>query len=154
VAYVAWLKRTLEKVKLPHRSVALIHREAEGSLLAVPLLLALTALQQPGSNASPRQMLLQIRGTMTARIAGLGPRQVRWYVQALTEIHGEAPGRTSSKTRRPWPRPKKYKPPEPPNLRRLTNGSFSQPWVRSPAFRRFAAQNRLKAGLRTRIAQG
>jgi Transposase DDE domain len=114
-------KRTLDKVKLQHRSVALIHREAEGSLLAVQLLLALTVLQQPSSNASPRQMLLQIRGTMSAGIAGLGPRQLRWYVQALTEIHGETPGRTSSKTRRPWPRPKKQKPPGPPHLRRLTN---------------------------------
>lgn len=114
-------KRTLEKVKLQHRTVALVHREAEGSLLAVQLLLAMTALQQANTGGSPRRMLLKIRGEATASIADLGPRQRRWYVQALQEIHGETPNRKSSKTRRVWPRRKEHKAPGPPKLRRLTN---------------------------------
>jgi Transposase DDE domain len=114
-------KRTLDKVKLQHRTVALVHREAEGSLLAVQLLLAITALQQKGTAGSPRQMLLKIRGEVTAGIADLGPLQRRWYVQALQQVHGETPGRTSSKTRRVWPRRTPHKAPGPPNFRRLTN---------------------------------
>jgi hypothetical protein len=114
-------KRTLNKVKLQHRTVALSHREAEGSLLATQLLLAMTVLQQERTGASPRRMLLQIRGHVAAGIAALGPRQRRWYVEALQEIHGETPDRTSNKTRRPWPRRKKHKPPGRPNFRRLTS---------------------------------
>jgi hypothetical protein len=114
-------KRTLDKVKLQHRTVALIHREAEGSLLAVQLLLAMTALQHKSTHRSPRRMLLRLRGEVTAGIAQLGPRQLRSYVEALQQIHGETPNRTSSKTRRPWPRKKKTKPPGTPNFRTLTN---------------------------------
>ncbi len=114
-------KRTLDKVKLRHRTVALIHREAEGSLLALQLLLAITVWQQKGIDDSPRRTLLQIRGEVTAGIAKLGPRQLHRYVQALQEIHGEASHRMSSKIRRRWPRKKVTKPPGPPHLRRLTD---------------------------------
>lgn len=114
-------KRTLDKVKLQHRTVALVHREAEGSLLAVQLLLAITALQHKDTAGSPRRTLLKIRGEVIAGIADLGPLQRRWYVQALQEIHGETPNRKSKKTRRVWPRRKEHKAPGPPNLRRLTN---------------------------------
>jgi Transposase DDE domain len=113
-------KRGLDKVKLRHRTVALVHREAEGSLLALQLLLATTVWQQRATGGSPRRMLLQIRGEVTVGIAQLGPRQSRRYVQTLQEIHGEAPHRTSTKIRRRWPRKKRTKPPGPPHLRRLT----------------------------------
>jgi hypothetical protein len=114
-------KRTLEKVKLQHRTVALVHREAEGSLLAVQLLLAMTALEHKTTHGSPRRMLLRLRGEVNTGIGRLGPLQQRRYIEALQEIHGEAPHRTSSKTRRPWPRKKKTKAPGPPNLRTLTD---------------------------------
>lgn len=113
-------KRTLNKVKLQHRTVALIHREAEGSLLATQLLLAMTVLEEKSTSASPRRMLLRIRADVAVGLAELGPRQLRGYVAAVQEIHGETPSRTSSKTRRRWPRPKEHKAPRPPNLRRLT----------------------------------
>jgi hypothetical protein len=115
-------KRTLAKVKLRHRTVGLVFREAEGSLLALQLLLALavqTMQQQGQASASPRQALLRIRGAVSRGIASLGPRQQEWYAAALEEIHGESPRRTSSKTARVWPRRKPHEPPKPPKLLRL-----------------------------------
>ena len=52
-------KRTLGKVKLQSRTVALVHREVEGSLLAVQLLLtqgtfALSMLSQKTSRRTPK----------------------------------------------------------------------------------------------------
>jgi hypothetical protein len=116
-------KSTLKKIKLQHRTPALVFREAEGSLLALQLLLAMAAVRaQPTGQApaSPRQMLLRIRGAMNSGLADLGPRQRQQYRQALEEIHRESSHRTSSKTRRPWPRRKQHKPPKPPRLRRLS----------------------------------
>jgi hypothetical protein len=114
-------KRTLDKVKLQHRTVALIHREAEGSLLAAQLLLAMTALEEKPAVASPRRTLLKIRGEVSVGIGQLGPRQLHRYVYLLQEIHGETPNRASCKTRRRWPRKRETKPPGPPHLRRLTS---------------------------------
>ena len=59
-------KRLVQKVKLSSRTVALVHREAEGSLLALQLLLAL-AVQTPAGQpvvlpGSPRRELLRLRG--------------------------------------------------------------------------------------------
>ena len=77
-------------------------------------------MQQEKTKASPRRMLLRIRGAIVSGIATLGPRQLQWYRDALEEIHDESPNRTSGKTRRPWPRRKEHKPPKPPQLLRLT----------------------------------
>jgi hypothetical protein len=117
-------KRTLQKIKLQHRTPALIFREAEGSLMALQLLLALAVqkMQQEGTAvASPRAALLRIRGAMERGTATLGPRQRAQYERALAAIHGDFPNRRSSKTRRPWPRRKPHKAPKPPNLRILTD---------------------------------
>ena len=60
-------KRTLKKFKLSSRTVKLIHRELEGSLLALQILLAhadlaLRAQDATGEIAiSPRKVLIQIR---------------------------------------------------------------------------------------------
>jgi hypothetical protein len=116
-------KRTLEKIKLQHRTAALIFREAEGSLLALQLMMtaAAQASEQDGTvHIGPRQMLLRIRGAMTSGIATLGPRQLQRYAELLEEIHNERLTRTSNKVRRPWPRRKKHTPPKPPKIRRLT----------------------------------
>ena len=116
-------KRTLKKMKLLHRTAALVFREAEGSLLALQVLLAMTVQtmqQEKKTRGSPRRILLRIRGEILRGIAKLGPRQLLWYQEALEDIHDDNPGRTSSKTRRPWPRRKEHKPPKPPKLRRLS----------------------------------
>ncbi len=60
-------KRTLKKVKLASRTVRLIHRELEGSLLALQILLAHAdlALRPEGTigelAVSPRKVLIEIR---------------------------------------------------------------------------------------------
>jgi Transposase DDE domain len=116
-------KGTLDKTKLRHRTPSLIFREAEGALLALQLLMAMTVhtMEEERSTASPRRLVLRIRGAVLTGIATLGPRQLRRYQEALETIHDESPERTSSKTRRPWPRRKPHKPPKPPRRRRLTD---------------------------------
>jgi DDE family transposase len=115
-------KRTLDKTKLRLRTTPVVFRETEGALLALQLLLALTVqmMDEEKTKASPRRFLLRIRGAVIRGVATLGPRQLQRYQDALEEIHDECPERTSSKTRRPWPRRKQHKPPKPPHLRRLT----------------------------------
>jgi hypothetical protein len=115
-------KRLLGKVKLSGRTVKLVHREAEGSLLALQLLLAL-AVQTPAGQAvvlpgSPRQELLRLRGAITAALRSLGPRQFAQYEQMLMVVRNQArPGRVSAKVRQEWARRKDHKPPQPPKLR-------------------------------------
>jgi hypothetical protein len=120
-------KRQLGKVKLLSRTVALVHREAEGSLLALQLLLALAARAVRRGHQvvlvaeSPRRVLLAIRGEHTGLLRGLGPRQFAWYRRDLQVVRGEAPHRRSDKVRQVWPRRKDHKPPKPPKLRVLTD---------------------------------
>jgi Transposase DDE domain len=118
-------KRTLGKVKLVSRTVALVHRELEGSLLAVQLLLGqgALALQQAGAPRllpSPRQILLEIR-TEIRNIVGmyLGPRQRRTYWQRLQRARGDTRGRRANKVRRPWPGRKPYRPPGAPKILKM-----------------------------------
>ena len=117
-------KRMLKKMKLQSRTVKLVHREAEGSLLALQVLLAGAASAvQRGHGAvlimgSPRRMLLRLRSGMTALVRSLGPRQFAQYQRMLEEVRSEErPNRTSAKVRQPWPRRKPHKPPKPPILR-------------------------------------
>jgi|SRR5215831_1340226 len=117
-----YYKRMLAKVKLQSRTVALVHREAEGSLIALQLLLALaTPTRQGNATAvvlgcpeSPRRMLLRIRGTITERLRTLGPRQFAAYQDMLERVRSEERSRISPKVRQPWPRRKEHKPPKPP----------------------------------------
>jgi len=115
-------KRTLDKMKLRHRTTPLVFREAEGSLIALQLHLAFTAqmMEEEKTTASPRRFILRIRGEVVRGISTLGPRQLQRYQDALEEIHDESPNRQSSKTRRAWPRRKEHKPPKPPKFRKLT----------------------------------
>jgi hypothetical protein len=115
-------KRLLGKMKLSSRTVALVHREAEGSLLALQLLLAL-AVQTPTGQpvalpGSPRRELLRLRGAITAALRSLGPRQFAQYEQMLRVVRSkDRPGRVSAKVRQEWARRKEHKPPKPPKLR-------------------------------------
>jgi hypothetical protein len=117
-------KQTLGKVKLRSRTVRLVHREAEVSLLAVQLLLAQAAVVRGRGQAavvvpgSPREVLLRIRGEVTLTLGeALGPRQRRAYLQRLGRARCAARVRVSPKVRRQWPRRKDHKPPKPPKLR-------------------------------------
>ena len=117
-------KRTLSKFKLRSRSVALIHRELEGSLLAVQLLLAhgVLALQHQGqpsvARPSPRGVLRALRQEMDYQIAlHLGRRQHQTYLERLSKARLEQRQRRTNQVRREWPRRKKHRPPAAPQIR-------------------------------------
>jgi hypothetical protein len=116
-------KRTLAKVKMISRSVRLVHREAEGSLLALQLMLAQGVLaQRPLASktvepaCSPRKVLLAIRNEMYGRLR----RGHAKYYQLLQEAKRERRERTSAKAIRSWPRRKPHEAPKPPKLLKLT----------------------------------
>ena len=119
-------KRLLAKVKLSGRTVASVHREAEGSLLALQLLLAV-AVSSPASQplalpGSPRRELLRLRGAITAALRSLGPRQLAQYQQMLQVVRNkERPQRVSAKVRQKWARRAEHKPPKPPKLREMSD---------------------------------
>jgi hypothetical protein len=109
-------KRTLNMVKLRGRTVASIHREAEGSLLAVQLLLAMAAESLPaasGAKASPRQAVREIRRELQKLAA---PRRTRSLSYRLGRAVREQRGRVTAKASREWPRRKPHKPPGAPQL--------------------------------------
>jgi Transposase DDE domain len=114
-------KRTLGKVKLQSRTIALVHREVEGSLLAVQLLLAqgtyaLAVLNKTRALCSARQALQEIRAEIAAH---LGPRQKGTYLRRLAQATRECRQRTSDKVSRPWTARNDHKPPKPPKLRKI-----------------------------------
>jgi hypothetical protein len=120
-------KHLLQKVKLQSRTLALVHREAEGSLLALQLLLARAAqVRRSGQGIviysdSPRHILLRIRGELIALLRSLGPRQFETYRRMLAVVRSEVRPRTSAKVRQDWPRRKQHKPPKAPKIRVLTD---------------------------------
>jgi len=116
-------KRTLKKVKLVSRTLRLVHREAEGSLLATQLLLAqgARALCRGGRSevaaCSPRQVLLAIRAELQQAAAqGRRPDFERRLAGAVREQRV----RVSAKQKRVWPQRTPHKPPKPPHLLTLT----------------------------------
>jgi Transposase DDE domain len=114
-------KRTLAKVKLMSRTVRLIHREAEGALLATQLLLAqrLAAMgQRPRQKAevdrcSPRKVLLAIRNVINGKIDVRDPET---FAKRMQEATREDRQRTSLKEKRKWPGRVKHKPQKPPRF--------------------------------------
>lgn len=118
-------KRTLMKVKMVSRTVRLVHREAEGALLSMQLMLAQGALAMPQRKSpdssepvcSPRKILLAIR----EELKGLLRRGHAKYYTRLQRAQRERRERTSVKAIRPWPRRKPHKPPKPPRLLTLTD---------------------------------
>lgn len=110
-------KRTLAKVKLMSRSLALVHREAEGSLLATQLLLAQGACALRTQACSPREVLLAIREEITRN---LGPHRRARFDKRLANAKRERRQRTSAKVKRHWPRRGPHKPPKPPRFLMLT----------------------------------
>jgi hypothetical protein len=123
-------------VKLVSRSVRLVHREAEGSWLALQLLLAQGVLvqqehqvKQPATaseqeqevKCSPSKILIAIRQEIDS-----APRRRPKYEERLRRAEGERRQRTSAKASRLWPRRKPHKAPKPPKLRKLSVAQKSE----------------------------
>jgi hypothetical protein len=116
-------KRTVNKVKLSSRTVRLVHREAELSLLATQWLLAHADLAlRPDTKAaagepaiSPRKVLIEIRREMN----GGADRRAACYRKRLRSCGADTRKQTSPKATRVWPRRKPYEPPRPPVLHTL-----------------------------------
>jgi DDE family transposase len=117
-------KRTVNKLKLSSRTVRLVHREAEVSLLALQLLLAhadLALQSNPTATAgepviSPRKVLIEIRRELN----DTANRRIQSYRERLQDCRADDRKQTSPKATREWPRRKPHKPPKPPVLHTLT----------------------------------
>ena len=113
-------KRTLKKFKLSSRTVKLIHRELEGSLLALQILLAhadlaLRAHDATGEIAvSPRKVLVQIRKEINRD--STSHRRIPTYARRLDKCRAPTRRQTSPKASREWPRRKPHKAPAPPKF--------------------------------------
>jgi hypothetical protein len=116
-------KCTLKKMKLWGQTVRQVHREAEGSLLGVQLLLGQGTLAvQRGTRGA--ELPCSLGGVLRAvrqertRVMGqnLGPRQWQDYCRRLEEARLERRRRRGPKVRRPWPRRKPHKEPKPPRI--------------------------------------
>jgi hypothetical protein len=112
-------KQTLKKVKLQSRTVRLVHREAEGAMLAAQLLLAQGALalrpRRRGAEApacSARKVLVAIR----EELQRARPPRRKAFGQRLAEARREQRRRRSAKEKRVWPRRAPHEPPKPPRL--------------------------------------
>jgi hypothetical protein len=112
-------KRTLSKMKLMSRTVRLVHREAESSLLATQLLLAQGTLRRrSGERSSPRRLLLAIRAELMGH---KGPHSAATYRRRLESAGRERRVRTTSKVKRRWPRRTDHQPPKPPKILTLSS---------------------------------
>jgi hypothetical protein len=117
-------KRTINKLKFSSRTVRLVRREAELSLLATQILLAHAdlALRPEGTTMagepaiSPRKVLMEIRKELEGRVN----RRNRSYDRRLEGCRAERREQTSAKATRAWPRRKPHKPPKPPKLHTLS----------------------------------
>jgi len=116
-------KRTINKLKLSSRTVRLVHREAEASLLALQILLAHADLAlRPKQTAgevviSPRKVLIEIRRELN----GTTNRRDGSYRKRLESCRADSRCQTSPKACREWPRRTPHKPPKPPILHTLTD---------------------------------
>jgi hypothetical protein len=117
-------KRTLAKVKLMSRTVRLVHREAEGALLATQLLLAqgtraLASGTYQGDlqRCSPRKVLLAIRQVI---LGGVGVHKRETFRNRLAKALRDQRERTSSKIKRVWPRKYNHKSLKAPKFLTLT----------------------------------
>jgi hypothetical protein len=117
-------KRTLRKMTFESRTVKLLHREAEGTMLALQLLLAQGALamprhaEKPTPQASPRKVLVEIRTEIQAWL----PRGRRVsFGRRLARAYREQRERLTPKERRVWPKREPHKPPKPPQILTLSD---------------------------------
>ena len=115
-------KRTLKKVVLMSRTVRLVHREAEASMIATQLLLCQGAWAMPAPRQDDLPVMCSARGVLLeARrdIAGRAkPSQL--FTERISRAERDHRLRITSKQKRQWPRRKDHKPPHPPILLTLT----------------------------------
>lgn len=121
-------KRTLKKTTLMSRTVRLVHREAEASMIATQLLLCQGALAMPAPRqgslpvlCSPRRVLLEARRDISARKEPSEP-----FSERIARAQREQRVRTSAKQKREWPGRKPHSPPHPPVILRLTDEQKSK----------------------------
>lgn len=115
-------KRTLKKVVLMSRTIRLVHREAEASMIATQLLLCQGAMAMPAppkgslpAMCSPRGILLEARRDISARKEPKEP-----FGERIRRAQRDRRDRSSAKQKREWPRRKAHTPPHPPILLSLT----------------------------------
>jgi hypothetical protein len=116
-------KRTLGKMKLESRTVKLVHREAEGSMLALQLLLAQGAFAMPkraagtkAAQASPRKTLVEIRKEIQSAQAG---RRRKSFGKRMQQAQREQRARTTPKQSRPWASRQAHRAPKAPKILKL-----------------------------------
>jgi len=108
------------------RTVAQVHREAEGSLWATQLLLAQGALALQTRDTvhivlpSARKVLWEVR-TEIRNVTGmyLGPRQGQTYLERLAQARWRERHQRSAKVRRRWPGRKDHQPPGRPKILKM-----------------------------------
>jgi hypothetical protein len=116
-------KRTINKMKLSSRTVRLVHREAEASLLALQVLLAHADLALRPEQAvegpviSPRKVLIEIRRELN----GTATRRQGSYAVRLRGCRADSRQQAGPKVSREWPGRTPHKPPGPPVLHTLTD---------------------------------
>jgi hypothetical protein len=113
-------KRTMKMMKLSGRTIRIVHREAEASMIAIQLMLCLgsQAVAANASNksttiASPRKVLLTIRCAMREKDPRSG------FSKQIALATRDRRQRVTQKEKRKWPRRKTHEPPSPPLLLKL-----------------------------------
>jgi len=109
-------KRTLKKLKLESRTVRLVHREAEASMLATQLLLCQGALAMPAPKLAAKPIQCSPRGVLLLIRAEFASEEFRSdYSVRLSKARRDTRRRSSAKAkRREFPGRRPHKPPEPP----------------------------------------
>jgi hypothetical protein len=114
-------KRTLKKVSLTSRTLRLVHREAEASMIATQLLLCQGALAMPAPREGDLPVMCSPRGVLLeSRREILGRKTSKPFKERIALAQRERRVRASLKEKREWPRRKSHAPPHPPALLRLT----------------------------------
>jgi len=123
--YFRSYKQTLKKVKLSGRTVASVHREVLGAMLAVQMLMtqgmaATVAMGSKKAACSVRQLVLLVRREISDAIKG---RSRRGFLKRADRCRREQRKRSSQKQKRVWPSRDLPKPVSPPRIRILCDSS-------------------------------
>jgi hypothetical protein len=124
--YFRTYKQTLKKVKLCGRTVAAVHREVLGSMLAVQVLLAqgaagALALGRKQAANSARQLVLLVRREMAGALRG---RARQGFLERAAACQREQRQRSSNKQKTEWPSRQAPKPLLAPRIRQLDEVKF------------------------------
>lgn len=117
--YFRSYKHTLKKVKLSGRTVAAVHREVLGSMLAMQVLMtqglaAAVAMGNLKMTISARQLLILVRQELAAALKGKGRRGFLVRAAGCQREHRD---RTSKKQKRIWSSRQEQKVIKPPRIR-------------------------------------